>query len=316
MLRLLKSFGILTTFGTYLILLMGAIVTKTGSGEGCGDSWPLCHGELIPSSVNIELLIEYSHRIVSGIVGVLVLIFAIWTVAVLRKRSAVKWFAFGSVFFIVFQGALGAMAVVFGQSDAVLALHFGFSLLCFACVLLLTFQVFQWNQPTKTSLSDVSNTFRYIVWAAAVYIYVVVYTGAYVRHAGASMGCADWPLCNGQLIPPLTGIEGIQFGHRIAAALSLILVACMTYMAVRYYKQRKDVYWGSVTAFVLMVLQVLSGGLTVLTGVNLITSIIHTTIVSGLFGVVCYIALQVRKPTGHRQGRDVSETNLAHDATI
>lgn len=296
--KLLKGFGLLSTFGTYLILVMGAVVTKTGSGEGCGQSWPLCHGELIPSSVNIELLIEYSHRIVSGVVGLIVLIFAIWAVAALRKRPAVKWFAFGSVFFIVLQGALGALAVVFGQSDAVLALHFGFSLLCFTCVLLLTFQVFQTDRSSSGQVPDVSNKFRYLVWGSAVYVYFVVYTGAYVRHAGASMGCADWPLCNGKLIPPLTGIEGIQFGHRIAAALSFILIAYITYLAVRHFKQRKDIYLGSLTAFALIVLQVVSGGLTVLSGINLITSIVHTTIVSVLFGVLCYISLQVRKSAG------------------
>ena len=67
----------------------------------------------------------------------------------------------------------------------------------------------------------------------------------------------------------------------------------MLIIAVRHYKDRKDIYWGSVTAFILIVLQILSGGLTVLTSVNLITSLIHSTIIAGLFGVLCYIALQV-----------------------
>lgn len=300
MLRWLKAFGILTTFGTYVILVMGAVVTKTESGEGCGRSWPLCHGELIPSSVNIELLIEYSHRIVSAFVGLTVLIFGIWAVLALPKRPLVKWFAFGSIFFIVFQGGLGAGAVVWGQSDLVLALHFGFSLLCFTGVLLLTFEVFKAGKSAGGQISDVSNKFRFVVWSSVVYVYIVVYTGAYVRHADAVFGCKGWPLCNGKVIPPLTGIEGIHFGHRVASLLSLILIAYMFVLA-RQFRERRDVYWGSAASFILIILQTLSGALAVWSDVNLVTSLIHSTLVACLFGVLCYVALQARKSVGEGQ---------------
>ena len=50
-----------------------------------------------------------------------------------------------------------------------------------------------------------------------VYVLRVVYLGAYVRHAGVSLACADWPLCNGQVVPRLDGPTGIVFAHRLAA---------------------------------------------------------------------------------------------------
>ena len=162
-------------------------------------------------------------------------------------------------------------------------------------MLLLLLRVYQADKRDLGQRHAVSNKFRYLVWVTAAYVYIVVYTGAYVRHADASMGCVSWPLCNGKIIPPLSGVEGIQFAHRIAAALSVIMIAIMLVAAVRHYKQRKDVYWGSMTAFILIVLQILSGGLTVLTNVNLITSLIHSTIIAGLFGILCYVALQVAK---------------------
>ena len=69
--RSLKWLAVLTTIGMLLILLGGALVTKTDSGDGCGSSWPLCHGEFIPSEITNELIIELAHRVVTGVVGLM-----------------------------------------------------------------------------------------------------------------------------------------------------------------------------------------------------------------------------------------------------
>ena len=61
-----------TTLGMLFVLLGGALVTKTESGMGCGRSWPLCNGQLIPSDITFEFVIELAHRVVSGGVGLLV----------------------------------------------------------------------------------------------------------------------------------------------------------------------------------------------------------------------------------------------------
>ena len=63
---LFKWFSVFTTIGMLFILLGGALVTKTDSGMGCGRSWPLCKGQLIPDEITIELVIEFAHRVVSG----------------------------------------------------------------------------------------------------------------------------------------------------------------------------------------------------------------------------------------------------------
>jgi heme A synthase len=49
---------------TYALIVLGAVVRITGSGLGCGDDWPVCHGRLIPSLADIATLIEWSHRLV------------------------------------------------------------------------------------------------------------------------------------------------------------------------------------------------------------------------------------------------------------
>lgn len=69
MIKTLKWLSIVSTVGMLFLLLGGALVTKTGSADGCGDSWPLCEGEFLPSNITPELVIELSHRLVTGVVG-------------------------------------------------------------------------------------------------------------------------------------------------------------------------------------------------------------------------------------------------------
>ena len=69
--KYLKWFAVASTIGMLLILLGGALVTKTDSGMGCGRHWPGCNGQLIPDEITAEVLIEFSHRIVTGSVGIL-----------------------------------------------------------------------------------------------------------------------------------------------------------------------------------------------------------------------------------------------------
>ena len=82
--RAAKWLAVAATIGMFIVLLMGATVTNTGSGEGCGKSWPLCHGEFIPEYA-FETMVEYSHRLVTGIEGLLILGLSV-TAFPLRRR--------------------------------------------------------------------------------------------------------------------------------------------------------------------------------------------------------------------------------------
>ena len=63
-----------------------------------------------------------------------------------------------------------------------------------------------------------------LVLGVGLYVLVVVYLGAYVRHAGVSLACADWPLCNGQSLVSFEGPTGLVFAHRIAALGAVLLL--------------------------------------------------------------------------------------------
>lgn len=287
----LKLFGILTSFGMLIVLIQGALVTQTGSGDACGAEWPLCHGELIPTNPTIPTLIEYTHRLVSAVLGIMVIVLAIWSGIRLKHIRETRFFAVIAVVFIIFQGLLGAAAVVWGQSDAVMALHFGFSLVSFASVVLLTILAFEADKDLSTIVPDMSNGLRNYIYFVLVYIYIVVYSGAYVRHTGSSGACDGWPFCNGQLIPAFTEGVFIQFTHRLLAGLLFIVILILFIRIHRELKHYRAFYWTSFTALVFITTQVISGAIVIFTTFNLYATMFHAFMISLLFTTICYLTL-------------------------
>ncbi|ARK31144.1 COX15/CtaA family protein [Halalkalibacter krulwichiae] len=293
----LKIFGILTSIGLTIVLLQGALVTKTESGEGCGATWPLCFGEVIPTSPAIETIIEYSHRIVSGLVGALVIILAIWSWRKLKHVKEAKFMSITAVLLIIFQGLLGAGAVVFGQSKAILALHFGISAMSLASVILLTILAFEDGKPYKI-VARVSTAYKAFFFFVITYCYAVIYTGAYVKHMQATLACAGFPTCNGQVFPGFSGPVGVHFLHRVASIALLFLLLILMIWTIARFKQEVVLVWASVISFILVTLQALSGISVVFTQNEFLTiGLLHALIVSILFSTLSYMAMiLLRKP--------------------
>lgn len=95
------------------VILWGAYVRASGSGAGCGAHWPLCNGEVIPRSPSIETLIEYSHRLTSGLALIAVVWMLAWTRRAVPPRHPARRGAWLSLFFIVVEAAVGAGLVLF-----------------------------------------------------------------------------------------------------------------------------------------------------------------------------------------------------------
>jgi heme A synthase len=95
-----------------LVILWGALVRASKSGEGCGDHWPLCNGVVIPHAAQIATIIEFTHRASTGIAFFSVLAMAIWAFRAFRGQP-VSRAASASLFFIVTEALLGAGLVLF-----------------------------------------------------------------------------------------------------------------------------------------------------------------------------------------------------------
>jgi heme A synthase len=96
-----------------LVILWGAYVRASGSGAGCGSHWPLCNGEVLPDASQVHTLIEFTHRLMSGLTLLLVIGLAVWAFRAYPKRHAVRVGATLSTFFIFTEALIGAGLVLF-----------------------------------------------------------------------------------------------------------------------------------------------------------------------------------------------------------
>lgn len=294
MIRYLKILSVISTIGMLLILLGGALVTKTGSADGCGDSWPLCEGQILPSEITFEMIVELSHRGVTGIVGIAVVALAILAWRNIGHVREVKFLAFLSVFFLVLQALIGAAAVMWKQSDFVLAAHFGISLISFAAVFLLMLLIFEFDKKLDTESLLIRKKHRIEIYALSVYTIMVVYSGALVRHTESNLVCADWPFCTNSA--PLAFADysfnqWIQMGHRLAAGLLFLWTLSITIRMIRNYRNNKVMVWGWGITFTLIFMQVLFGALIIFTLLNLGVALMHALVITCYFGMLSYFVL-------------------------
>jgi len=126
------------------VILWGTLVRATGSGAGCGNHWPLCNGTVIQHSASVNTLIEFTHRLTSGLSFFAVVALLAWTFAGTARGHLARAAAVASVVFTLIEATLGALLVKLGltaQSQsplrpAYLALHLANTLLLLAALTL------------------------------------------------------------------------------------------------------------------------------------------------------------------------------------
>jgi heme A synthase len=93
------------------VVLWGALVRATGAGAGCGNHWPLCNGVVLPQSPGIKTVIEFTHRAMTGLDGIVVVILVVWAFRAFPRGHTVRLGATLSGVFLITESLLGAMLV-------------------------------------------------------------------------------------------------------------------------------------------------------------------------------------------------------------
>jgi heme A synthase len=109
----LAKFAWATLGYNMLVILWGAYVRATGSGAGCGSHWPLCNGVVVPRAPAIETMIEFTHRLTSGMALLLVIVLFVWAFRAYPKGHTVRLGASLTMLFIITEALVGAGLVLF-----------------------------------------------------------------------------------------------------------------------------------------------------------------------------------------------------------
>jgi cytochrome c oxidase assembly protein subunit 15 len=100
-----------------LVILWGAVVRATSSGAGCGDHWPLCNGTIVQHHPRAATIIEFLHRMSSGLVLIGILFLVVWTFRSTVRGAWARVTASVATALTVNEAFLGAMLVKLGYVD-------------------------------------------------------------------------------------------------------------------------------------------------------------------------------------------------------
>jgi heme A synthase len=131
---------------------------------------------------------------------------------------------------------------------------------------------------------------------------MAVMMGGIVRVTGSGLGCPDWPLCHGQIIPPWEIEPWIEYSHRLSASVSGIFTLFMVVTAFMRYGTRNRTIYMVVVVAILLVIQALLGAYTVLSEIRPVIALLHTGVATGLVGLLSLIVAVAVRPRWLNEG--------------
>ncbi len=221
---------------TFLLLLAGGMVTSTGSGLAVPD-WPLSFGQWMPAMEG-GVLYEHGHRMIAGLVGVLIGVEALWLWR-REPRAWVRrlgWLALGGV---VVQALLGGATVLLRLPDPVSIGHAVLAQLVFGLTVTVAIACSRGWQKRREPVVDAGEpALLTLASLTAAVLLLQILLGAVVRHTGAGLAIPTFPLAYGQLVPPLESRPvALHFAHRAGAVVVLVLVGWLAWRVWRSHRR-------------------------------------------------------------------------------
>ncbi len=311
----------LTSFAKYawftlgwnlVVILWGVFLRASKSGDGCGQHWLTCQGEVIPSAPELKTVIEYSHRITSFLAFVAVLVLVIWAFRSFQRGSRVRRTAFVSFIFIVTEALVGAGLVLTGNTAGALTaarpfwmaghLINTFILLAF---LTLTARYACCGEPLR---QPVAGKYKAAIAVGIAAIFIVGITGSIA--ALAHMVFPSGTLAEGigkDFSPASNYLLRLRLLHPITAILTSVFLIFLTgWLAAQAGSETGVKRWSNVLA-ILVLAQIAFGSATLLMLAPIIMQLGHLLLADLIW--ISYVLLAAN----FTAGAPSSESNEAAD---
>jgi heme A synthase len=222
-----RRLAVLTAVFAYLQIALGGVVRVSGSGLGCPD-WPLCHGRPYPPA-DVHSIVEYSHRAVGSVTGILIVATVVSAWAVWRtRRPIVAWLATASLIGVVGEGLLGAGVVANELASWLVVIHLGLAMVILGFLVATAVM----SLPPWPGVPD--QRLRRLAAISVGGTYLLLLTGSTVVASGADTECRSWPLCGWGFTPDFSGMNAWTMLHRGSV---LVIGALLVFVLVRAARQ-------------------------------------------------------------------------------
>ena len=260
------------------VVLWGAFVRATGSGAGCGNRWPACGGSVLGTSAKAQTIIEFTHRMTSGVALLMVATLVLWCWRATSKRNWARYSAILAAAFLANEAVLGAALVLLGHvardqsawRAVFLCLHFGNTLLLLGTLALTA----AWLQSDSKHFTLIQK--RTEVSAAAVGLLAVLAIG--MTGTMAALGDTLFPATSlrASVLQDFTadspGLLHFRLLHPVLAVIAGIYV---TWVVLKNASLRMSQSRASIALIILLFTEIGIGMLNVLLLAPVLLQILH-----------------------------------------
>lgn len=304
-----RRFAWSTLGAVFLLVVLGGIVRVSDSGLGCGPGgsglkgWPLCNGRLIPG-LDVNHVLEYSHRTVASTVGFMTIILFVWAWRRYRDQTAILRLAGGAMALVVFEGVLGGATVEFDLHETLVAIHLGIAMF----ILGFTLQAARVASGYGGNRELWSDGVKRLTVLTSGAVWCTIVAGAYMSGTqgygrvgselprGARLACGrEFPTCRGGFMPfGDDRLINIHLVHRSFMYLTVILVLVLAVLILKHASGRGLALRPVAIASVgIVALQVLLGALNVWLTKTEWLILAHLTVATLLWLTVLWLTLNV-----------------------